>query len=160
YCRTDRPDGYHIYPSIAKLAPHFLLSCGDNVYYDSEDPVVNSVAVARYHWQRMYSLPTLVQCLRNVPGYWQKDDNDVFTDDCWPTMEFPKQAPFNYKQGQTLFREQVPSPPEGQPMYRSFRWGRDVEVILPDSRDYRSPNNAPDGPEKTIWGAEQLKWLK
>ncbi|MDB6006750.1 MAG: hypothetical protein JWR15_3737, partial [Prosthecobacter sp.] len=24
-----------------------------------------------------------------------------------------------------------------------------------DGRDYRSPNKMPDGPDKTIWGAEQ-----
>jgi alkaline phosphatase D len=160
YCRSDRPDGFHIYESIARLEPQFLLSCGDNVYYDSEDPVANSVEVARYHWQRMYSFPTLVQCLRNVPGYWQKDDHDLFSDDCWPTLAIPRQAPFTFTQGQALFREQTPSPPPGQPMYRTFRWGREVEVILPDSRDYRSANDAPDGPGKSIWGEEQLRWLK
>ncbi|MBM3736650.1 MAG: alkaline phosphatase family protein [Acidobacteria bacterium] len=160
YCRQDRPDGFHIYESIERLAPHFLLSCGDNVYYDSEDPVVNSAAVARYHWQRMYSLPPLLRCLRTVPGYWQKDDHDVFSDDSWPGRAVAKQAPFNYEEGRKLFREQVPAPPEGQPMYRRFRWGRDLEVILPDSRDYRSPNDAPDGPSKSIWGAEQKKWIQ
>jgi len=160
YCRTDRPDGYHIYPSIQKFAPHFLLSCGDNVYYDSEDPVVNSIAAARYHWQRMYSLPTLVDCLREVPGYWQKDDHDVYTDDGWPGRVEPKHGPFTFENGQTIFRQQVPSPAIGKPMFRTFRWGRDLEIWLPDSRDYRSPNDAPDSPEKSIWGAEQKNWLK
>lgn len=160
YCRQDRPDGYHIYEAIQKLAPQFLLSCGDNVYYDSEDPIANSIAVARYHWQRMYSLPTLVNCLRTVPGYWQKDDHDVYSDDSWPGRAVAKQAPFNYEEGATIFREQTPSPLKGQPMFRRFRWGRELEIWLPDSRDYRSPNTDPDGPNKTIWGAEQKKWLK
>jgi alkaline phosphatase D len=160
YCRQDRADGYHIYEAIRKLAPQFLLSCGDNVYYDSEDPIANSVTVARYHWQRMYSLPTLVNCLRTVPGYWQKDDHDVFSDDSWPGRTVAKQAPFRYEEGATIFREQTPCPVAGQPMFRRFRWGRELEIWLPDSRDYRSPNTDPDGPNKTIWGAEQKKWLK
>ena len=44
--------------------------------------------------------------------------------------------------------------------YRSARWGKDLEVWLVEGRDFRSSNKAPDGPEKTIWGAEQKAWLK
>jgi alkaline phosphatase D len=160
YCRQDREDGYWIYDSLEKRKPAFLLSCGDNVYYDSDDPIANSEAVARYHWQRMYSLPTIASCLRNVPGYWQKDDHDLLSDDCWPGVTPPKQTPLNFSQGQRLFREQVPSPELDKPLYRTFRWGRDVEIWLPDSRDYRSPNTAIDNQQKTIWGPEQKAWLK
>jgi alkaline phosphatase D len=159
YCRMDRTDGFSIYEAMAKAQPDFFLSCGDNVYYDSEDPVVNSVASANYHWQRMYSLATLHQCLRTVPGYWQNDDHDLYSDDCWPGMTNPKMAPFNIEVGRRVFLNQVPAPPEGQPFYRRFRWGRDLEIWLPESRDFRSPNNAPDTEAKTIWGAAQKKWL-
>lgn len=160
YCRMDRPDGFAIYGAIEKRKPAFLLSCGDNVYYDSDDPVANSEAAARYHWQRMYSLPLLHSCLRNVPGYWQKDDHDLYSDDCWPGTDNPKMLPFNFVQGQRLFREQVPAPAADQPWYRRFRWGTELEIFLPDSRDYRSRNDAPDGPEKTIWGQTQKRWLE
>ncbi|MEZ5393525.1 MAG: alkaline phosphatase D family protein [Bryobacterales bacterium] len=160
YCRQDRPDGFAIYRAIEKRKPAFLLSSGDNVYYDSEDPVANSVDAARYHWQRMYSLPSLYSCLRNVPVYWQKDDHDLYSDDCWPGRDNPKMLPFNFEQGQHVFREQIPLPPAGEPLYRRFRWGTDLEVFLPDSRDYRSPNDAPDGPQKTIWGEQQKRWLE
>lgn len=160
YARTDRPDGFAIYRAIEKRKPAFLLSCGDNVYYDSDDPVANSVDAARYHWQRMYSLPTLHSCLRTTPAYWQKDDHDLYSDDCWPGMENPKMLPFNFQAGQKIFREQVPSPADGGPWYRRFRWGSDLEVFLPDARDYRTRNDAPDGPEKTLWGEEQKRWLE
>lgn len=160
YCRMDRADGFQIYDSIEKRKPDFLLSCGDNVYYDSEDPIANSETVARYHWQRMYSLGTLHSCLRKVPGYWQKDDHDVYADDGWPGYVAPKMGAFTFKQGQRIFREQVPSPVESEVLYRRFRWGTELEVWLPDSRDFRSPNTDPDGPAKSIWGAEQKKWLE
>jgi alkaline phosphatase D len=160
YCRQDRADGFWIYDSLEKLKPAFLVSCGDNVYYDSDDPIANSEAVARYHWQRMYSLPSLHSCLRTIPGYWQKDDHDTMSDDCWPGMKPPKQGPFTFEQGQRIFRQQVPAPVDGKPMYRRFRWGADLELWLPEGRDYRSANNAADGPQKSLWGAEQKNWLK
>ena len=37
---------------------------------------------------------------------------------------------------------------------------RDLQIWLVEGRDYRSPNRMPDGPDKTLWGAEQLAWLK
>jgi alkaline phosphatase D len=160
YCKMDRPDGFHIYEAMERLRPDFFLSCGDNVYYDSEDPVANSPDVARYHWHRMYSLATLHSCLRKVPGYWQKDDHDLFSDDCWPGLKTPKMEPFRFEQGQRLFREQTPTPLEGRPMYRSFRWGTALEIWLPDSRDYRSPNPEADSESKTIWGPDQKRWIQ
>ena len=45
-------------------------------------------------------------------------------------------------------------------MYRTVRWGKDLEVWLVEGRDFRSPNNMPDGPDKSIWGGEQKEWLK
>lgn len=158
YCHMDRPDGFHIYESIGKDDPDLLLSCGDNVYYDNEDPIVNAEAVARYHWQRMYSLPTLVAALLRAGGYWQKDDHDVFSNDAWPTMADRRMEPFTFAQGQRIFREQVPVMGEG-PLYRTVRVGQDVELWLPEARDYRSPNDDPDGPGKSIWGAAQKAWL-
>jgi alkaline phosphatase D len=157
YSETDRPDGFHVYDSLQRLKPDFFVSCGDNVYYDSDDPVVNSVAAARYHWQRMYSMATLHNCLRNLPGYSQKDDHDVYSDDSYPGMQTPKMQPFQFAQGQVLFREQVPGPSGTGPLYRRFRWGTLVEIWLPEARDYRSPNPEPDGPAKTIWGTAQKR---
>jgi alkaline phosphatase D len=160
YCKMDRADGFQIYKSLERLKPDFFVSCGDNVYYDSEDPIVNSQAAARYHWQRMYSLPTLHSALLRVPGYWQKDDHDAYSDDCWPGLKTAKMAPFQFAEGQRTFREQIPAPPRDRPLYRRFRWGTQVEIWLPDSRDYRSANPDPDGPAKTVWGAEQKQWLE
>ena len=40
-----------------------------------------------------------------------------------------------------------------------MRWGKDVQLWILEGRDYRSPNNAADGPDKTILGAKQKAWL-
>jgi alkaline phosphatase D len=63
---------------------------------------------------------------------------------------------FTFRQGLEIFREQVPM---NSLTYRTFRWGKDLQVWLVEGRDYRSPNDAPDGPAKTIWGAEQKRWF-
>ena len=44
--------------------------------------------------------------------------------------------------------------------YRTFRWGQGLQVWIVEGRDFRSANAVPDGPTKSIWGAEQKSWLK
>lgn len=150
----DDEGGFHIYPAIAKLQPRFVTFTGDNVYYDSEEPKALNAALARYHWQRMYSLPRHIELLRSVASYWEKDDHDTLSDDSWPGKTMGE---LTYAQGQAIFRQQVPM---GASIYRTYRWGRGLQIWLTDGRDFRSPNNMPDGPEKTMWGQEQKAWLK
>jgi alkaline phosphatase D len=102
----------------------------------------------------MFSLPRLVATLRNTSTYWLKDDHDTLSDDCWPGM---KDGELTFAEGQQIFREQAPLGPSD---YRTIRWGRDLQVWFTEGRDFRSANKAPDGPEKTIWGAEQKEWFK
>jgi alkaline phosphatase D len=155
--RDDPARGFKIYDSIRALSPSALFSCGDNVYYDNEEPVVTSVELARLHWHRMYSLPSIAECLRSVPGYWQKDDHDVYDDDSWPGKTSAKMGGFTFAEGQRIFREQVPMP---DPAYRTVRWGSHVEFFLLEGRDYRSANTAPDSKSKSILGADQKEWLQ
>ncbi len=157
YQRLDHPQGFHIYEAMAKLEPRFTVLTGDNVYYDNEDPRAVTIALARYHWERMWSLPRQVAYFLRFPAYWQKDDHDTLSDDCWPGKNPAFMLPMTFEDGQRIFLEQVPM---GEKTYRRFRWGRGLEIWLTEGRDFRSPNDMPDGPEKTIWGAEQKKWLK
>lgn len=154
YSDRDHADGHPIYPSMLQLAPRFLVCTGDNVYYDNEEPRAVNVELARFHWQRMFSLPRLVEFYRNVGCYFEKDDHDTLKNDSWPGQSLGE---LQFMEGQAIFRQQVPV--DGKP-FRSFRWGRDLEIWLTDGRDYRSGNNLPDGPQKTIWGTEQKEWLK
>lgn len=157
YWDLDDPAGYQIYPAMAKLKPHFVVPTGDTVYLDSEAPRARTVGLARYHWHRMYSLPRHIAFHRHVPGYWEVDDHDSWVDDCWPTKSAPWMLPLRFEQGFAIYREQVPI---GRLTYRTIRWGRDLQIWLVEGRLYRSPNSMPDGPGKTIWGSEQLAWLK
>ncbi len=163
YKDLDDAAGFHIYPAMQKTGVNFLVPTGDTVYYDNDPPLADTVAIARHHWHRMYSLPRHVEFHRQIPAYWEKDDHDTIKNDCWPppgrgadrsdTLE----GELTFFKGLKLFREQVPM---GEKTYRTFRWGRGLQIWLVEGRDFRSPNRMADGPDKTIWGREQLAWLK
>ena len=146
----------YVGPSVGRYSK-FIVPTGDNVYYDGENPMANTVATARYHWHRMYSSPLLIDFYLRVPGYWEKDDHDTYFDDCWPTMNLDQIRPFTFKDGQAIFLEQVPM---GDKTYRTFRWGKGVQIWLVEGRDFRSANPMEDGPDKTIWGETQKRWFK
>lgn len=156
YSQLDHPDGFHIYSSMNALDPRFYISAGDIVYYDSDDPRATTVDLARYHWDRMFSFPRHREMLLRVPAYYTKDDHDTLTDDVWPTKQLRPEYRMSFADGLRVFREQVPMGPS---TFRSVRWGRTVQLWFVEGRDYRSPNDMPDGPEKTIWGVQQKQWL-
>lgn len=156
YRDLDHPDGFHIFPAMAQLSPRFYVHTGDNVYYDSDQFLANTVALARHHWHRMHGQPRQVAFHLQTPGYWEKDDHDCYFDDCWPGAVRKAMQPFTFEEGLAVFREQVPMGPR---TYRTFRWGKGVQIWLTEGRDFRSPNNMKDGPDKTIWGKEQKEWI-
>ena len=155
YNDTDAPEGgFKMYGQMLKLDPSFFVHTGDIIYYDR---LAKTEALARWHWHRMYSLATNVAFHRQVSSYFIKDDHDVWVNDSWPTMETKFMGDFTFEQGQRIFLEQTA---QENPTYRTVRWGKDLQVWFPEGRDYRSPNDMEDGPEKTILGAEQKEWLK
>jgi alkaline phosphatase D len=104
----------------------------------------------------MYALPRIRDFHNRVPSYFMRDDHDTWQNDCWPGQE-NRMGNFTLADGQAVFREQTPMSPK---TYRTVRWGKDLQVWFTEGRDYRSPNTMPDGPEKTIWGKEQMAWFK
>ena len=156
YPDRGHPDGHDIYPAMAALKPQFACLTGDLVYYDNDEPVAVTERLARYHWERMFSLPRLAEFNSNHSTYWLKDDHDTLSNDSGPGATMGE---FTFAQGQRIFRQQAPMNHDG-PSYRTVRWGRDLQVWFTDGRDFRSKNREPDGPEKSIWGAEQKAWFK
>ncbi len=153
----DDPDGFKIYRSMLELAPKFIVPTGDTIYYDSDAPLATSIELARYHWHRMYSFPTIRRFHLSVPGYWEKDDHDSYHNDNWPGASWPYMGSFSWDRGLQVYAEQVPM---SELPYRTFRWGQGLQVWVVEGRDFRSPNPMDDGPAKSIWGAEQKRWLK
>jgi alkaline phosphatase D len=150
----DSKNGFKIYPAMTAMNPDFLVHTGDIVYYDRFDLFADNINVARTHWHRMYSLPNLRDFHNQFNSYFMKDDHDLVANDCWPGAVY---RGFTFEQGQAVFLEQVPM---SNSTYRTFRWGKDVQIWLTEGRDFRSANPDPDGPDKTIWGATQKAWFK
>jgi len=169
--------GVPVYDVMASRKPDFLVSTGDNVYYDSYNARTPHKAFAAY--QIMYGQRPLVNYFRNIGGYFEKDDHDYRFDEADPYVkgrwyadgkvkkgakitehEGSRSLDVNWlsdEQGRRIFRTVFPMGPR---TYRTFRWGKGVQIWLLEGRDFRSPNAMADGPDKTMWGAEQLAWLK
>ena len=152
--RDDKANGHIIYKSMLQHDPAFFVQTGDTLYYDKPNPLAQDIATARYKWNRLYSLPNLRNFHSQVPSYWLHDDHDVLKNDCWPGQTYGE---LTWEQGLQVWREQIP---QSDKPYRTFRWGKNLQVWFPEGREFRSPNNMPDGPEKSILGKEQWEWLE
>jgi alkaline phosphatase D len=154
YPDRDSDDGFKIYAQMLKMDPDFFVHTGDILYYDQ---LAKTPALANWHWQRIYSLKSIVDFHRTVSSYFIKDDHDTLVNDSWPTMETTFMGELTFEKGLEIFREQVPM---GDKTYRTVRWGKDLQVWMVEGRDFRSPNTMEDGPAKTIWGADQMAWFR
>ncbi|MCW8925080.1 MAG: alkaline phosphatase D family protein, partial [Xanthomonadales bacterium] len=153
YPDRDSEDGFKIYHTMLKNKPNFFVHTGDILYYDQ---LGKTRALANWHWQRIYGMSSLVNFHKQVPSYFEKDDHDTFMNDAWPTMETRFMGDFTFKEGQEIFLQQVPM---GEKTYRTFRWGKDLQIWLVEGRDFRDANPIEDGPWKSIWGVEQMAWF-
>jgi len=154
YPHQDHPDGYKIYPFLESLDLDFFVHAGDIIYYDN---TAKNKAMAYHNWNSMFSLPTNKSFHSQVTSYFEKDDHDAWFNDSYRGIETSFMGEFTFDQGLEVFRQEMPIKDK---TYRTFRWGKDLQFWLVEGRDYRSPNTMLDGPDKTIWGKEQLEWFK
>jgi alkaline phosphatase D len=156
----DRRLGYPAYAAMLALEPDFFIGTGDIVYYDH--PVATAAKTLeelRRKWHEQFRLPRLVEFLGRTAASWSKDDHDFRFDDADAAgSRLPTAAT-----GIDVFREQMPlldSSDRSSPTYRTHRVHRHLQLWFTEGRDHRSPNAAPDGPEKSLWGPEQRAWLE
>ncbi len=146
-------EGHLTYEQMLEFQPNFLVHTGDIVYYDKA-PLAKTIAQARAKWNLMFAYGHNQTFHQNVTSYFMKDDHDTLKNDCWPGQTY---GDLTFAEGLKLFREQVPM---GEHTYRTYRWGKDVQIWMTENRDFRSSNRMQDGPNKTILGATQKAWLK
>lgn len=156
----DKRLGYPVFAAMARLHPDFLVATGDIVYYDQpQDTPARTLPELRRKWHEQFRLPRLRAFLSGVPAYWSKDDHDFRFDDA-DRRDGREPAAAT---GTGVFREQMPLAPAGdtaRPSYREHRVNRHLQLWFTEGRDHRSPNNQADGPDKSLWGAEQRAWLQ
>jgi alkaline phosphatase/alkaline phosphatase D len=160
YSGPDKHLGYPALKTILQIKPDFFVGTGDNVYYDTPDnPRAKTVTELRRKWHEQFIQPRYIQLFASVPTFWEIDDHDYRIDDCDNTGDYDPSPEL----GRRMMLEQLPvgaSGEEGTVTYRTHRISRDLQIWLTENRMYRSPNAMADGPEKSIWGAEQKAWLK
>lgn len=123
------------------------------------------------HWRYNWADPAFQNFRRQVPMYVQWDDHDVINDfgggwtfwnvDNSSRSGFPnlvnegRKAMFNYA---PMVRNAV----EPNRLYRSFSWGKELDLFVLDGRSYRSRNDMTDtaANNKTMLGNEQMQWLR
>lgn len=157
--------GYPIFDVIHRQEIDFFLFLGDTIYADNPCPSPPNERGAdfkgttletyreRHRYQR--GAESLQRFLATVPVYVIWDDHEVRDNFSGP---FDAQMPA----GRQGLREYWPiASPEEDPhrMYRSVRYGADLELFILDTRQYRSRNEDQDGPDKTMLGVGQLQWL-
>ncbi len=121
------------------------------------------------HWRYNRADPHAQAFHARVPVYVQWDDHEVINDFGSPWASWPKDTgregyPNLVRAGRdALFAWNPMTRHSEEPhrVYRSFRWGRDVELFLLDARSYRSLNDLAERPDhaKTMLGRPQLDWL-
>ncbi len=150
----DYGGGFGIFDAIASARPDMMLWLGDNLYLQQPDLYDPAAMAARYRRQRSFA--PLQQLLTATTQLAIWDDHDYGPNDSDTSYAL---------KGETLklFQRYWPNTSFGLPdvpgAFGFARYG-DVQFFLLDDRYYRSPNRWPDGPDKTMFGARQLEWLK
>lgn len=153
--RRDNPAmGFDMYAAAAKWQPDFFVQTGDYVYLDKYYPFATTAALARFKWNRTSAWPYVREFYRGASSYFLKDDHDTLRNDSHPGMTY---GDLTWEQGMAIEHEQLPMPRD--PPYRTIRWGRDLQVWLLESREFRSEGKTRHSPDKTVLGAEQKRWL-
>jgi alkaline phosphatase D len=154
YPGQDYGGGFEIFQAIAEKRPDVMLWLGDNLYLQQPDLFDPHSMAARYRRQREFEpLQTLLTATTHL-AIW--DDHDYGPNDSDTSYVF---------KGETLklFTRYWPNPTFGLPdvpgAFGAARYG-DVLFFLLDDRYYRYPDRWPEGPDKTMFGARQLEWLK
>ena len=157
--------GYPIFHALARHRPDFFLFVGDTIYADQicagpdrkpgSDFRASSLEEFRAKHRYNRADPGVQAFFRQTAVYGIWDDHDVRNDFAGPSEPL-------MPVGRQAFLDYFPIvPPAEEPgrLYRRVRWGRVLEVFILDTRQYRSRNTDLDGPDKTMLGAEQKRWL-
>ena len=146
--------GYEIFDAIAAKSPDLMVWLGDNLYFQPPDEFDPASMAARYRRQR--ALPALQRLLAAAPQLAIWDDHDYGPNDA--DMSYGLKG-----ESLALFKRYWANPSYGLPdvpgVFGRVRFG-DVDLFLLDDRWYRSANRLQDGPDKTMFGAQQLAWLR
>jgi alkaline phosphatase D len=145
---------FQVLQAIQDQAPDFFVYLGDTIYADNDSEAGNvalvspqeSLAVYRAKYRENRADVALRNLLAAVPIYAIWDDHEVINDFAGETVD-----PTLYAKGRQAFLEympiaqhRLPADPHcaGDPLFRVFRWGKAVQIIILDERSCRSADVA------------------
>jgi alkaline phosphatase D len=123
---------------------HFNMDFGDTIYSDPEVPNAPTALGVGEKWA-MYRAKLAVQNMqrvRSATGIYNHWDDHEFIND----FSIPENGRPLYNRGVRAFRNYMPvtfSSERG--IYRSFRWGKNLEVFFLDQRSFRSAKASANG---------------
>jgi alkaline phosphatase D len=149
--RIARDPDQRIFRVVDAQTPDLFFWLGDNVYADAE---TEEAFADEYRRQR--SVTSLQRVIRSIPQLAIWDDHDFGYNN--GDGEFP------YKdRSLAVFKRYWANPAYGQPdnpgVYFEYSYAG-IDFFFLDGRYYRTPNAAPDGPEKSFLGKAQTRWLR
>src|SRR5262249_23091903 len=162
FCRQP---AYLIFTPMKMVEADFFIFEGDTIYADSpctsppNAPGADFKAVsqaefwAKHRYQREDRL--FREFLAVTPVYAIWDDHEVRNDFAGPTEPL---TPLGLKAFLDYFPIQRVTE-EPQRLYRSFRWGQSLELFVLGTCHSPIPNRQADGPDQTMLGPAQLRWL-
>jgi alkaline phosphatase D len=182
-CR-DAAEGMPITETVRARDPDVFVGLGDSIYADNTCAPVGLYGNAQIpgsfgpaadlpafwaHWRYTRGDAGLQRLLSGTDyvGVW--DDHEV-VNDFGPLTDTRSTPPYTagvhlMPLGLHAFLDYTPvAVAQNTPLrlYRSLRWGKNVELFVLDTRQYRDPNFEvdTDAHQKTMLGREQLTWLK
>ena len=127
---------FEVYGRMADERNDFNINLGDTIYSDSElagAAVARTVAEKWGKYRLGLALPAL-QRLRASAGLYSHWDDHEFVND----FSLPEHGQAIYRAGATAFTDYAPVSSGRNGLYRSFRWGKHLELFFLDERSFRS----------------------
>jgi alkaline phosphatase D len=147
---TPGPNGqpgfnrYEVYGRMAAEKNDFNVNLGDTIYSDSELPGSPPALTVQAKWRKYklgLALPNLRKLRAGAGLYSQWDDHEFVND-----FSRAENGDALYRAGVKAFTDYAPvtySAANG--LYRTFRWGRNLELFFLDERSFRSAKASAGG---------------
>jgi alkaline phosphatase D len=152
--QPPRYNAFDVYARMAAENNAFNINLGDTIYSDSEHPGVPTALTVAAKWAKYrlnLSLPAL-QRVRSSTGFYSHWDDHEFIND----FSRAENGSAVYAAGVRAFTDYAPvTYSSSNGLYRTFRWGRNLELFFLDERSFRSAK-ATEGGTCTNGGVPDL----
>ena len=128
---------FKVYDAMRKEGNDFNLNMGDTIYSDSEiagQPPALTVEEKWAKYKQNLAVKSLPKLRASAGLYSNWDDHEFIND-----FSIPEDGEALYQAGVDAFTDYAPVAYDSEDgLYRTFRWGKDVELFILDERSFRS----------------------